>query len=266
MSEGAAQSDNILNFDFEHSHAEISVKGPKRQKFTPEVGKFRLLDLFCCAGGAGMGYSRAGFDVVGIDLSPQPRYPFPFVQTNALTLDPKFIATFDAIHASPPCQSYSDLAKRNGNADAWPRLIDPIRDILERSGLPYVIENVEGAPLRNPTVLCGTMFPGLRVLRHRLFETNFHLMVPNHGKHPKVHTFDKRKSHYGKTNDMKDFVQVTGGGNCSIAAAKDAMRIDWMNKAELNEAIPPAYTEYIGNQLRHHIQIDRVNKGITRNA
>ncbi len=129
----------------------------------------RLLDLFCCAGGAGAGYYRAGFDIVGIDLSPQPNYPLPFVQTDALKLDPKFISTFDAIHASPPCQSYSDLAKRNGNADAWPRLIDPIREVLERSGLPYIIENVEGAPLRNPTVLCGTMFKGLRVIRHRLF-------------------------------------------------------------------------------------------------
>jgi DNA (cytosine-5)-methyltransferase 1 len=209
----------------------------------------RLLDLFCCAGGAGTGYFRAGFDVVGVDLNPQPNYPFAFVQTNALKLDPKFISTFDAIHASPPCQSYSDLAKRNGNADAWPRLIDPIREVLERSGLPYIIENVEGAPLRNPTVLCGTMFKGLRVIRHRLFETNFPILTPKHGPHPKVHTFDKRKAHYGKTNDMVDFVQVTGGGNCTIAAARDAMGIDWMTKNELNEAIPPAYTFFIGKQL-----------------
>jgi DNA (cytosine-5)-methyltransferase 1 len=209
----------------------------------------RLLDLFCCAGGAGTGYFRAGFDVVGVDLNPQPNYPFAFLQTDALSLDSKFISTFDAIHASPPCQSYSDLAKRNGNADAWPRLIDPIREVLIRSGLPYIIENVEGAPLRNPTVLCGTMFKGLRVIRHRLFETNFPILTPKHGTHPKVHTFDKRKAHYGKTNDMVDFVQVTGGGNCTIAAARDAMGIDWMTKNELNEAIPPAYTRLIGKQL-----------------
>jgi DNA (cytosine-5)-methyltransferase 1 len=209
----------------------------------------RILDLFCCAGGAGTGYSTAGFEVVGVDIKPQPNYPLPFIQTDALNLDPKFIATFDAIHASPPCQSYSDLAKRNGNADAWPRLIDPIRDALVRSGLPYVIENVEGAPLRNPIMLCGTMFKGLRVLRHRLFEANFPILTPKHGGHPKVHTFDKRKSHYGKTNDMRDFVQVTGGGNCTIAAARDAMGIDWMTKNELNEAIPPAYTRFIGKQL-----------------
>ena len=212
-------------------------------------GKPRLLDLFCCAGGAGVGYSRAGFDVVGVDLKPQPHYPLPFIQADALALDPRFIAFFDAVHASPPCQSYSDLAKRNGNADEWPRLIEPVRDMLIRSGLPYIIENVDGAPLLNPAVLCGTMFKGLRVLRHRLFETNFPVLVPPHGRHPKCHTMDKRKAHYGKTDEMRDFVSVNGGGNCSVAAARDAMGIDWMNKNELNEAIPPIYTQFIGEQL-----------------
>ncbi len=227
---------------------------PKRTQVRLPFGrKLRLLDLFCCAGGAGVGYSRAGFDVVGVDIKPQPNYPLPFIQTDVMALDPGFLASFDAIHASPPCQSYSDLAKRNRNADAWPRLIDPVREMLIQSGLPYIIENVEGAPLQKPVVLCGTMFKGLRVLRHRLFETNFPLVAPAHGKHPKVHTFDKRKSHYGKTDDMRDFVQVTGGGNSSIAAARDAMGIDWMTKNELNEAIPPAYTQYIGEQLLDHM-------------
>lgn len=211
--------------------------------------KPRLLDLFCCAGGAALGYSRAGFEVVGVDIDPQPNYPLPFVQADALALDPKFIAKFDAIHASPPCQSYSDLAKRNKNADEWPRLIEPVRHLLVRSGLFYIIENVDGAPLINPVVLCGTMFEGLRVLRHRLFETNFPVLVPPHGKHPKCHTMDKRKAHYGKTDDMRDFVSVNGGGNCSVAAARDAMGIHWMNKNELNEAIPPVYTQFIGEQL-----------------
>jgi DNA (cytosine-5)-methyltransferase 1 len=227
----------------------------------------KLLDLFCCAGGAATGYKRAGFDVVGVDIKPQPNYPFPFVKADVLELDLKFISTFDAVHASPPCQSYSDLAKRNGNADAWPRLIDPIRDMLVRSGLLYVIENVEGAPLRNPVMLCGTMFTGLRVLRHRLFEANFPILTPKHGTHPKVHTFDKRKSHYGKTNDMVDFVQVTGGGNCTIAAARDAMGIDWMTKNELNEAIPPAYTRLIGKQLLSYVLASRQNElGRAKNA
>jgi DNA (cytosine-5)-methyltransferase 1 len=213
------------------------------------LAKPRLLDLFCCAGGAGMGYSRAGFEVIGVDIDPQPNYPFEFIQADALSLSPKFIATFDAVHASPPCQAYSDLAKRNGNGHQWPRLIEPIRKILIRSGLPYVIENVDGAPLLNPVVLCGTMFPKLRVLRHRLFESNLVILTPPHRRHPRVHTFDKRKSHYGKTNEWKDFVQVTGGGNCSLAAAREAMGIDWMTKAEINESIPPAYTEFIGEQM-----------------
>jgi len=216
--------------------------------------KPRLLDLFCCAGGVAAGYDRAGFEVVGVDIDPQPNFPFEFIQADALALPMKFLKSFDAIHASPPCQSYSDLAKRNGNAHEWPRLVEPVREMLIRSGKPYVIENVEGAPLLNPVVLCGTMFKGLRVLRHRLFESNFTITVPPHGKHPICHTFDKRKAQYGKTNDMVDFVSVNGGGNCTVAAAKDAMGIDWMTKDEMNEAIPPVYMEFIGKQLIEHLE------------
>lgn len=135
------------------------------QSNDPFGRKPSLLDLFCCAGGAGVGYSRAGFDVVGVDNKPQPNYPFPLIQADALKLDPTFVASFDAVHASPPCQSYSDLAKRNGNGHEWPRLIEPVRKMLIKSGLPYVIENVDGAPLLDPVILCGTMFPELRVLR-----------------------------------------------------------------------------------------------------
>ena len=230
------------------------MKPPKVvTKPAPHGRKPRLLDLFCCAGGAGVGYQRAGFEVVGVDISPQPRYPLPFLHADALTLDPKFLATFDAIHASPPCQSYSDLAKRNGNGDDWPRLVEPVREMLIKTGLPYVIENVDGAPLLNAVVLCGTMFPGLRVLRHRLFEANFEIIPPAHKKHPKVHTFDRRKSHFGKTDERKDFVQVTGGGNCTLAAAREAMGIDWMSKGEINESIPPAYTEFVGKAILRHL-------------
>ena len=214
----------------------------------------KILDLFCCAGGVAVGYHRAGFEVVGVDIKPQPHFPFEFIQADALTLPIKFLRTFDAIHASPPCQSYSDLAKRNGNGHEWPRLIEPVREILIKSGKPYVIENVEGAPLLNPVVLCGTMFKGLRVLRHRLFEANFTIIAPPHGKHPRCHTFDKRKSQYGKTDDMIDFVSVNGGGNCTVAAARDAMGINWMNKDEMNEAIPPAYMEFIGKQLIKYLK------------
>lgn len=218
----------------------------------------RLLDLFCCAGGAAMGYHRAGFEVVGVDVAPQPRYPFAFIQADALSLDMRFIRSFDAIHASPPCQRFSDLAKRNGNADAWPDLVGPIRDLLVASGLPYIIENVEGAPLIDPVMLCGTMFPELRVIRHRLFESNISLTAPAHGKHPLVFTMDKRKAHYGKLNEWTSPVQVTGGGNCSKAAAADAMGIDWMTKNEMNEAIPPAFTEHLGRQLMAHLQSRRI--------
>ena len=209
-----------------------------------------MLDLYCCAGGAAYGYHQAGFDVVGIDIKPQPNYPFKFIEANVLSLKKEFLGNFQAIHASPPCQSYSDLAKRNKNGHLWPRLIEPTRKLLMSSGLPYVIENVEGAPLNNPIVLCGTMFNGLRVIRHRLFELNFDVKVPKHGRHPKVHTFDRRKAHFGKTNEWRDFVQVTGGGNCTLAAAKSAMGIDWnVTKGEINESIPPAYTKFIGKQL-----------------
>jgi DNA (cytosine-5)-methyltransferase 1 len=105
------------------------------------------------------------------------------------------------------------------------------------------------------------MFPGLRVLRHRLFEANFRIEAPPHRKHPKVHTFDKRKSHFGKTNEWTDFVQVTGGGNCTLAAARQAMGIDWMTKGEINEAIPPAYTELIGRQLMAQIGAGQAEVG-----
>ena len=225
-----------------------STKAPRSQR--P-----RLLDLFCCAGGAAVGYRQAGFDVVGVDIEPQPHYPYEFIRADALTLDPGFIAQFDAVHASPPCQSYSDLAKRNRNADAWPRLIEPVRRLLRASGLPYVIENVEGAPLIDPIVLCGTMFPELRVIRHRLFESNVALLSPAHQRHPLVFTHDKRKAHYGKLDQNTSYVQVTGGGNCSMANAIDAMGIDWMTKGELNESIPPAYAQLIGKQLIHHLSM-----------
>lgn len=214
------------------------------------MGRPRALDLFCCAGGAGMGLHRAGFDVTGVDIRPQPRYPFRFIQTDALTVS---LEGYDFIWASPPCQRFTDLAKRNGNAHEWPDLIDPIRQRLQASGIPYVIENVEGAPLHEPVALCGTMFPGLRVLRHRLFETNFPLLAPPHGQHPLVYTMDKRKGHYGKLDQDTAFVQVTGGGNCSKANASKAMGIDWMTKEELNEAIPPAYAEYIGRAAIAHL-------------
>ena len=212
----------------------------------------RILDLYSCAGGAGTGYSWAGFDVLGVDKDPQPRYPFPFVQCDALEFLESFdLSSFSAIHASPPCQAHSDLQKQSKLS--YPDLIAPTRELLIATGLPYVIENVEGAPLIDPVMLCGTMFPGLRVLRHRLFETNWPLAAPAHPKHPLVFTHDKRKRHYGQLNQDESFVQVTGGGNATVANKRDAMGIDWMSGAELNEAIPPAMTEYVGRALLEYL-------------
>ncbi len=221
----------------------------------------RLLDLFCGAGGAAMGYYRAGFDVVGVDIEPQPHYPFEFYRKDALehlaVLNASSIYgwAFDAIHASPPCQAYSDLQRRSGWE--YPKLIEPVREVLEATRLPYIIENVPEAPLKFPVILCGTMFPGLRVIRHRGFESNSPLFAPPHRQsHPLVFTHDKRKGHYGLLDQGVDFVQVTGGGNCTVANKRDAMGIDWMTGKELNEAIPPAYTEYIGHRLMEYLGYD----------
>jgi len=211
-------------------------------------GGYRLLDICCCAGGASEGFHRAGWHVTGTDINQHRNYPFPFFQTDLRDLDPRWIAAnFDAAHASPPCQAHTDLQKQNKRF--YLDLIPSARELLEASGLPYVIENVEGAPLRDPVMLCGTMFPGLRVIRHRLFETNWLLTAPPHGAHPLVFTHDKRKAHYGRLDQDTSFVQVTGGGNCTVANKRAAMGIDWMTGKELNEALPPAYTEWIGRQL-----------------
>jgi DNA (cytosine-5)-methyltransferase 1 len=217
---------------------------------------YTLLDICSKAGGAGYGYYLAGFDVVSVDREPQPHQPFPFIQSDLRDLDPEWIRqNFDAVAGSPPCWKWSDLAHRTGME--YEDFIPETRALVKASGLPYVIENVEGAPLDNPLVLCGTQFDGLRVSRHRLFESNVPLYQPRpHGRHPLHFTHDKRKHHYGRLDEWTAFVTVTvtGGGNCSKAAAA-AMGIPsgWMTKDEMNQAIPPAYTEWIGGQLAEHV-------------
>lgn len=198
-----------------------------------------LLDLFCGAGGASVGYHRAGFDVVGVDINPQPNYPFEFYQSDALSFPTD---GFDVIHASPPCQAYSTTKTMHSNSH--PDLIGQVRHLLR--GKIYIIENVPGAPLNSPIVLCGEMF-GLRVIRHRLFEISLPVTAPIHRKHV-GRTHGMR---HGKYPENPWYFGVYGDGTDKGTTAqwKEAMEIDWMTRRELAQAIPPAYSEYIGQQL-----------------
>lgn len=198
-----------------------------------------LLDLFCGAGGASMGYHRAGWDVVGVDIVEQPRYPFLFVLDDALTFP---LDGFDAVHASPPCQVFTAYRRRPGVADDAVDLIAATRARL--AGAPaWVIENVPGSSLRNHVQLCGSSF-GLDVRRHRWFESNVMLLAPPcfHGLHRGSYPPSSRR-----TNPRRS-VEV-GAGRVPIATQRSAMGIDWMTRDELTQAIPPAYTELIGAQL-----------------
>lgn len=202
----------------------------------------KLLDLFCGAGGAAMGYHRVGFDVTGVDLTPQPRYPFGFVQGDALAYVAAHGHEYDAIHASPPCQGYS--VTRSLYAGNHTYMIPATRAALVAAGKPYAIENVEGAraAMRYPIMLCGTMF-GLKVYRHRLFELSTFVLALLHPRHTEK-VLNRRWC-----ADWGGFVTVAGGMNASKARCAAAMGIDWMTKAELAQSIPPAYTEWIGARL-----------------
>lgn len=206
----------------------------------------RLLDLFCCAGGAGMGYHRAGFDVVGVDIAPQRHYPFAFHRRDAVEFLRIHGKRFDAIHASPPCQAFTNAQRIQGNDH--PDLIEPTRELLLELGKPYVIENVVGAPLLDPVLLCGSMFDGLQTYRHRLFESNFDIQVPEHPAHV------ARLTKMGRTPIEGEFMHVVGNFS-GVKKARAAMGIDWMVRDELREAIPPAYTEFIGRQMLAQIGV-----------
>ncbi len=205
----------------------------------------RLLDLFCGAGGAAMGYHRAGFEVVGVDIKPQPNYPFEFFQADAIEyLDWLDGGGFDAIHASPPCQAYTSL--RSLSTINHVELIPDTRAGLERTGLPWVIENVPGAPLIEPVQLCGSAF-NLGVRRHRLFEANFPLMGA-----PCAHGYQDGKFdvyEHGKWRVAAAAPVFGTGGGKAKERWGEAMGIDWMTHTELGQAIPPAYTEHIGHFL-----------------
>lgn len=204
----------------------------------------KILDLFGGAGGAARGYQLAGFYVVGVDLAPQPRYAGDaFIQADALTFP---LDGFAAIHASPPCQRYSAVTPASKRRE-HPDLIGPIRERILATGLPYVIENVAGAPLINPFRLCGSSF-GLPLQRHRYFESNVtqpEIRCEHHDLPKNVPIFRHGKWYLSR------FVNVygTGGGKAADRWA-EAMGIDWMTRPEMAEAIPPAFTEFIGIRLR----------------
>jgi DNA (cytosine-5)-methyltransferase 1 len=198
----------------------------------------RALDLFCGAGGVTKGLQRAGYHVTGVDLVASPRYcGDAFIQGDALTVD---LDGYDFVWASPPCQAYScsTLALRNAGRH-YPDLLAAVRARLQASGTPYAIENVMGAPMRSPTMLCGTMF-GIPVLRHRLFETSFPIAEL---LHPCRHTGDEIPI-YG--HGTPSWHRERKGRNFSTAEKRAAMGIDWMTRDELSQAIPPAYAEFIG--------------------
>ncbi|MAH50410.1 hypothetical protein CMI37_31605 [Candidatus Pacearchaeota archaeon] len=231
------------------------------------VNRPRLLDLFCGAGGCSVGYHRAGFDVVGVDINPQPNYPFEFHQADAMEFP---LDGFDAIHASPPCQAHSVLGKMVKNErNEYPDLIAATRVRLRQYGRPWVIENVEGAPMDLGTwplfttesgiVLCGSMF-GLNngeyeLRRHRLFESSETLWQPKCNHHLPVIGFygdhaRTRKRVVGSKDRGRDIV----GKDRKMPLVRDLMGIDWMTWHEATQAIPPAYTEWIGRRIIDAIQ------------
>lgn len=208
--------------------------------------RFRLLDLFCKAGGAGEGYRRAGYDVTGVDIEPQPNNPHRFVQADALEYLAAHGHEFDAIHASPPCQRYSTATRE---PEKHPDLYKVTRDAVHAFGVPYVVENVIGAPYAHGVMLCGSMFGleegGEWIRRHRNFETSWLMFQP-------------------ECRHFKSQRAITVTGHCFLTVTKDCARrsrqgtfdlccrlmgIDWMSRKELVQAIPPAYTEYIGKEL-----------------
>lgn len=226
--------------------------------------KPRLLDLFCGAGGCSMGYHRAGFEVTGVDLKPMPRYPFEFIQGDALEYLAAHGHEYDVIHASPPCQAFTSM-KVMHNARDHHDLLTPTRALLESAGRPWVIENVVGAPIHHGIMLCGSMFglgvevyDGWRQLRrHRWFEASVAMLAPPcqhsgatigiYGDHAR----DRRRKP-GVRERGVDFPDAD-----KLQLASTAMGIDWMIWKELSQAIPPAYTEYIGRQLLPVVRKDR---------
>ncbi len=210
-----------------------------------------LLDLFCCAGGAARGYALAGFKVVGVDISPQPNYPFEFIQGDALIVGKQLIEErqFSAIHASPPCQCFTAYKRRGSSVgEGYLNLIPQTRELLRESGLPYVIENVPGSPLENPIRYCGSSF-GLDIRRHRMFESNVQLKSP-----PCDHSWQTaRFPPATNRSNLRKTIEI-GVWRIPLDTQRIAMQIDNVTLKELSQAIPPAFTKHIGDQLLSFIQ------------
>lgn len=221
----------------------------------------RAIDLFCGAGGAAAGLYKAGFtEIIGVDLKPQPHYPFTFVQTDAMTFP---LDNADFIWASPPCQGYSIMRNLPWLRDReYPMLIDPIRERLRASGLVWAIENVMGAHLPAGW-LCGGMF-GRPFFRHRAFETSFHWFQPAHPPH--VNTVRNGRTMGSRARDIVHNGARALGANyghaAGVALAREAMEIDWMSREEITQAVPPCYSEYIGRWAIKAIEAKRLSQGV----
>ena len=231
--------------------------------------KPRVLDLFCGAGGMAMGLSRAGFEVVGVDVEEQPYYPFEFWQMDALDAWPHF-ADFDALHASPPCQAWTRARRFGRGRDDHPQLIEPTRELFARSGLPWSIENVAGTKgeLRGTVRLCGSMF-GLMVERHRYFELSHMAFQP-----PCDHKRWTKKVFPGtpRADGSRPLSRVVNpmASGISHDVFAESMGIDWMPATgfrpsrELHNAIPPAYGEWIGDHLMTEVRLANPGAGHER--